>query len=274
MDPGTRDPVVRACEEARVAWPRIQIPGEVFASWVVDRLDPSLDPAGAVAALHVADLYVACGCARGDPAAVEVLDRDFIPEVRAALGATGADQTSIAEAEQRLRARMLVTAGSSPPPIAQYNGRGRLRAFLGVAGVRELLQMRRSVWRERPARDEEIGAIVAPDDPEIEYLKRYYRRELAESFAEASATLTPKQRNILRYALVEGMTHAEIATIYGLPRATLRHQLEKARELMLTATRRAMRRRLQISRSEFESIVRLVKSQVHLSLGAAGPSVE
>lgn len=58
----------------------------------------------------------------------------------------------------------------------------------------------------------------------------------------------------------------EIARLYRVHRATAGRWLERARDTILTTTRARLMERLNIPRSEIESIVRLVLSQLEINM--------
>ncbi|MBS2025401.1 MAG: hypothetical protein JST92_23625, partial [Deltaproteobacteria bacterium] len=59
----------RAHSLGAAAWPEVVIPAERFAAFLEDKVPGGADRGAALEALHGADLYLACGCADGDPAA-------------------------------------------------------------------------------------------------------------------------------------------------------------------------------------------------------------
>src|SRR5262245_8643083 len=67
-------------EQGRSAWHSLGVPPELFAAYVAERLPPGQDTdvAGALRALHAADLYLACACAHGLPGAVKAADTAYL----------------------------------------------------------------------------------------------------------------------------------------------------------------------------------------------------
>src|SRR5262249_48857824 len=54
---------LRACwEQARAAWPGVELSYPTFAAWIAERIDGS----ASLAELRCSDLYLACACAGGD----------------------------------------------------------------------------------------------------------------------------------------------------------------------------------------------------------------
>jgi RNA polymerase sigma-70 factor (ECF subfamily) len=77
------EPLDTALELARAAWPALEVPPEEFARYLEARLDPEAD---VLARLHVADLYLACACVRGQPAAIAAFVERHLGDVPAQLG--------------------------------------------------------------------------------------------------------------------------------------------------------------------------------------------
>ena len=74
-------------ETARAAWPTVSLEEAAFARYLAAR--PSArENDGSTA--HAAELYPACACARGDPAAIEAFDKAYLGDLDLALRALGA----------------------------------------------------------------------------------------------------------------------------------------------------------------------------------------
>ncbi len=240
---------------ARAAWPDVDVPHEVFAAWLAARAP----------AAHVADLYLACACARGDAAALAAFERQGWGAVDSALARLGADASQRDEVKQELRRKLFVGADAA---IADYQGRGELWKWLRAVAVRTWLNLDRRHGRERATGDGRLFAeLAAPgDDPELAHLKRRYRRELGECFAAALAELADRDRALLRYHAVDGLTIDEIGGIYRVHRTTAFRWIEAARERLSAHTHAHLSRRLGLAGAELASVVRLVRSQLDVSV--------
>ncbi|MFP2932660.1 transcriptional regulator, partial [Pyxidicoccus sp. 3LG] len=64
-DSGLEDVLASLYAAGRQAWPEVPLAEEDFLRHLAERLPPGDDVAGALAAVHAADLYLACACARG-----------------------------------------------------------------------------------------------------------------------------------------------------------------------------------------------------------------
>src|SRR5262245_54803992 len=76
---------MEAClARARAAWPVVELDEEVFARWMAERLPDAPGPAD-FEALHWEDLYLACGAATGNRAALAAFDERLVNQLRGAL---------------------------------------------------------------------------------------------------------------------------------------------------------------------------------------------
>jgi RNA polymerase sigma-70 factor (ECF subfamily) len=192
------DALGRLLAAARHAWPALGISDETFLRHAASCVVPS--EAGleaALADLRAADLYLACGCLHGDPAAFAAFEAGFLLPLRApgALGRSAAPAAD--DVLQELRARLFVARGAVPPRIATYRGRGPLGAWVRVAAARVAIDLARAA-PEPAARAEEAGLRAPADDPELQLLKRRYRPELEAAFRATLAALPARDANVLR----------------------------------------------------------------------------
>jgi RNA polymerase sigma-70 factor (ECF subfamily) len=255
--------------EASRAWPDLDVPAEPFEARLRE-----LARETELARLRVADLYLAFACARGVTGAARALESTYFPRLDGMLTRMGARGAVADEVKQRLRASLLV---GTAPKIALYRGRGDLWRWLKVAATREAIHLlSRDLKDTRP---EELDEMLSPaDDPELELLKRTYRAEFKVAFQAALASLEPRLRTVLRYYLVDGLNIEQIGAIYGVHRATVARWIERVREELLTVTRSRLVGQIRVDQGEFESIMRLIQSQLDVSahrfLAAEDPSAK
>jgi RNA polymerase sigma-70 factor, ECF subfamily len=252
-------------EEAEKAHPLGPYPREEFRAYVMERLPKDTDAAEGLREVRAGDLYLAFACAKKDAKAIGIFERTFIPELRAAVEKVHKNFGE--DALQNLRARLLVGTEDSPPRISQYAGRGDLKSWVRVAAVRDALMILRKEKRE--ARPEEAMLLerAAPiADQELEHIKAKYRGEFEEAFKSAIASLDKRERNLLRHHYLDELTTEEIGRIYAVHRATVTRWLARIRTSLLVRTRQHLAEKLEIDRSEIESIMRLVQSRLHLSV--------
>jgi RNA polymerase sigma-70 factor (ECF subfamily) len=250
---------------AAETWPDVRLDGAAFAAFVGARLSggPASD---AVARLCLGDLALACACAAGDAAAIQVLDRMIGEQVTAAADGARASASVRDEAAQVVRTLLLLPRPERPPAILDYAGRGPLGGWLRITATREVVRLLRNTRREVELGDELVGATAA-SDPVLSRLKDRYRRELADAFHTALAELGPRDRTLLRYQLVDGLNIDDIAAIHRVHRATAARWLVRVREDLVDTTRGLLAEKLGLSdEEEVLSVLRLVRSELNISV--------
>ena len=247
-----------AWTQAREAWPGIEVSLDDFERWVTERA------AGDGAALDTRDLYLACACHAGNPAALAAFDTSFAATIDAALASVRMRDEHGDEIRQRLRAKLFV---GERPRIASYTGRGALGGWVRAATIREAIDMRRQLRREVPT-DDPLAALEAMplEDPALEALKEKYRAPMKAAFAAALAGLSAEDRMLLRYKYVDGATLDDIAAIQRVHRATIARRFRDLRESVAASTRDHLVAALGVGDSDAASIIRLVQSQIDASL--------
>lgn len=261
------DTLARVVSVAREPWPELSLADEVFLPFLLRHIpEPPETPEGLLQ-LHLADLYLLCAYRRGDPAAARILESRHLPRLRAALGRLRVAPAEAQDIAQSVCKRLLEETG------ANYSGRGELVAWMVIAAVRAASTLRRKGKREVELDDELFEEDdVSGDDADLAYLKRQYREQFKLAFAEALQALSARDRTLLRYHTVDRLNIAQIGTLYNVHRATVARWLAAAREQLLTDTRKALMRRADIAASEVDSVLRLIQTQLDISLRRAlGP---
>jgi len=266
LEPRLAERVARAA----LAWPAVTVDTERFVHAIARRLAPDA-PERSLEALHSDDLYLACGCAAGDPAALAGFEAACAAVIARAVASTGVSPADRADLGQIIRQRLLVAPGSGDAPrIATYSARGSLRAWTRVVATREAARMLPRAHRELAAGDDELAArIGGDDDPEIGYLKRLYRDEFRRAFHAAVEALDDRDRLLLRQHALDGLSIDQLAELHGVHRSTAARQVRLARDAVLAGTQRALLRRLRLTRSELASVMRLIASQLDVTLPLA-----
>ena len=266
--------------EGRAAWPEFAIDAKTIVEFVARQATVELAEA-ALDGLRPADLYLACACAKQLPGALAAFDRDYMREVDVALSRMRVGPPRLADVKQLVRQRLFVGGGTAGQPtsagkISEYGGRGDLRRWVRSVAVRTCLNELRKGKREVLIDDDQLIAqhAIAADDPEIEYMKRTYANEFKAAFAEALGQLGAREQTLLRYHHVDGLNIDEIGAIYRIHRVTAFRWLEKAKELLVRSTLDILKNRLKLPANELESVLRMIRSQIHLSLvrHLGGPS--
>lgn len=266
--------------EGRAAWPDLAVAARDVVEFVARHVTPDLADA-ALDGLRPADLYLACACARGVPGALAAFDRDYMREVDIALARMRVGPPRLADVKQLVRQRLFVGGGTAGAPtsagkITEYGGRGDLRRWVRSVAVRTCLNEMRKGKREVLVDDDHLIAqhAIATDDPEVEYMKRTYAGEFKAAFADALLHLGAREQTLLRYHHVDGLNIDEIGAIYRVHRVTAFRWIEKAKDQLVKATLDTLKQRLKLPPSELDSVLRMIRSQIHLSLvrHLGGPS--
>jgi RNA polymerase sigma-70 factor (ECF subfamily) len=243
----------------REAWPEIDLALGTFSSLVARQLRE-----GRRDDIRADDLYLAAACAAGIEPAITAFDRYCLSGIAPALVRRGYDPAIAADAVQTLRVRFLVGEGGRAPRITEYNGRGALTTWLQVTAVRIAISARRKYHRETGG---EVEIISAERSPELDLLRRRFGAEFEAAFRSAFEALTPRERTLLRYQVVDRLGIDRTAAIHGIHRATAARWVAHAREGLVERVRRALQERLQLgTEDELDSLLRLFHSKLELSL--------
>ncbi len=265
------DRIGRDLLEARARYPEATSVSDVaFATALADRIATQRDPAAALARLRVDDLLLAQWCASGDPRALAAFERVHRVDLDAVVARFRRLAVPADELHQQLRIKLFVGARGKTPRIGDYSGFGFLQNWLRVTALRAMVDVARG---ERARKLEELLAdddLLGIASPGGDQAGRYSRGELShavkQAFARAVTSLAPRQRNFLRHAHVDSLTLDQIASTYGIHRATVARTLAQARAELIEATRRELGASLGVSDDELNSMVRAADSRIDLSL--------
>jgi RNA polymerase sigma-70 factor (ECF subfamily) len=253
-------------EEARAAWPEIELDPEDFLPYLAERLPADAEAERALLEIRAADLYLACACVRGLERAMQAFETQCYPEIHAALLRRD-PSGQLEDIKQTLYQKLFLGDEEHRPKIGQYAGRGDLRSWVCVTAVREAIDLLRKLKHEQPLDDSALVELTSPDeDQELHYLKRLYREEFKVAFQQALGALSARERTVLRYNLLDGLNIDQIGAIYNVHRATVARWIAAAREGLLAKTREVLMERLRVDQTEFESIMRLIQSHFDVSI--------
>ena len=210
---------------------------------------------------HAADLALALGVMREDPAALRTFDEMCTPELHSAIRAIDRDPAFVDEVAQVTRVKLLVGEGAK---IASYRGAGPLRAWVAIAARRLAINAKRDA---KPASDDPLAEIVDREpDPELRHLKQLYRGEFRAALAAALAGLPDRARAVLRLRFVDALELAQIGRLYRVHESTASRWITGALEDIATATRAQLVARLAVTPETAESVARMVQSGLDLSV--------
>ncbi len=256
----------RIWDEARAAWPGVSLPHARFVTYLTERIPEGADQGKAIVETHAADLYLACACTTGDPAALLAFERRYLPQVEAHLRRQNLLPDFTDEVKQMLRSRLLVAEEGAAPRIAGYSGRGPLAAWLRVAAVRAAIDLRRTqagVGERAAAETLEVSASV---DPELALLRARYGEAVREAIAAALRALEPREATVLRLFFLQGVTTEAIGALYRTSKRTARRWIADARTKILDETRRRLAERYDASTTQLDSLIRVVHADLEPSI--------
>lgn len=255
--------------EAARAWPAFHVEVWTFVAAVEAKLaEPDPPVLGAEGA---GELYLALGCAAGDPAAIAAFDREYLAVVPTALAGMKLPAATVEDVRATVRDKLLLADGTTAPKIIAYAGRGRLKGLIQVTATRTAIDRIRHEAKEAelPARE-----MVGPSNIELSLIKAQYREAFMAGFTAAVATASRRDRNLLRLHFLGGVTLEQLAQMYGVHRATVVRWLAAAREAVFGATRAHVAETIGAPTEELDEMFDLVRSRVELSVERLLASVE
>jgi RNA polymerase sigma-70 factor (ECF subfamily) len=212
------------------------------------------------------DLALARAAAAGDARAIDTLERGPLRQIGDFVARIDAAPAFADEVRQVVREKLLVGAAPGQPGrLVEYAGTGPLGGWIRVVAVRVALDLKRAAGHERDGDDADRVVEVALD-PEMRLLRERHQGPFQDALAEALASLSPRERNLLRLHFAEGVTLEQLAKSYQVHRATVARWLAGAREAVLDRVARRLGESMGMSAGEVASVVRLLGSQLDVSL--------
>jgi RNA polymerase sigma-70 factor (ECF subfamily) len=252
--------VRNAWREGQRAWPGIALSEQDFADHLA-----SLPIDEAVLAERAADLFIAAACARRDEQAILRFDAQYLAPLDRYVTRLRLTPERLAELRQQTRLHILL---GSEPAIARYRGSGPLAAWVRVVAVRGAVDLTRGdrEW-PTPADSEAMDRLIAPElGPEGQAIVARYRDQVQTALREALSGMSDQDKTLLRLHYLDGASVIAIGRIYGVHRATVARWLVGLRRGMLDRVRAALALPGSPSSSELRSLIRLLQSEIELSL--------
>ncbi len=248
-------------EAARRAWPNVRVDAEAFAAHVAALEHPETEDA---VVLRAGDLYLAFACARKERWAVEHFHRELLPLAVVAARSIDRQGQFDDDIREQLSERLLVGRGEGhPPKIAEYSGRGPLENWVRVAAIRTALNL---LPQRAAAEPLEAAAELKGADVELDFLKEKYRHEFKQAFEAAVKRVPADELNLLRMHVIDHLSIDKLCALTGVHRTTAARRLSRARQTLCEATRVELIARLGLRGKELDSVMRLVRSNVDLSI--------
>lgn len=238
-----------------------------FGDLAVDRaaLETALGT-GAIADANAAELYLGLACAAGSRSALAILEDTYLAKVAPICRQRRIPAHAIDDIRQTVRERLLA---GTPPYLATAAGRGSLGGLVAVIATRAALDWLRSHARTAALHDDDADSadrLAASGTPERDHLRARYKGDVKAAFEAAVGELEPRERTMLRFHLVDGMTIDELAALYQIHRATAARQVERARDRVGSGVRKLLAKATGMRGDELRELADLVASQLDLSL--------
>jgi RNA polymerase sigma-70 factor (ECF subfamily) len=266
------------CAAGAAAWPALPLAPAAFARELADRYNrfpPRRDAQDWLDHVMPGDLHLAICAAAGSDAAILAFERLYAQDLDRLVARYQGPELPGEDLLQSLREKLFVATDTRAPKLLDYSGQGHLQNWLRVTGTRlfiDLLrgQSGRNAHEVAMPRDEEqrILDMPSPDqDPELEFLKREYRERFRDAFFASAQSLSSHERNLLRQHIVAGLTVEQLGKLYGVHTATAARRVQRAREALVDGTRQNLIAMLKLEPGELDSLMRLIRSRIDLSMG-------
>lgn len=260
------DALGEALRAAQLAWPDLDVPPEAFVAYLAARLPAApASPAAALGGLRATDLYFVCACVRRDPRAFATFETRYAAEIERALERLNVAPLVADDIKGRLRERLLFPAEGERSPLATYSGRGELGMWLRSITVRAFFKSQAPPGGA-PIELEALDVAVPGGDPELAHLKATFAAEFKAAFAQAFGALAPRERNLLRQHLLDGLSIDDLGALYRVHRATAARWVARVRETLIENVKRELSASPRWSGDELESLMRLARSQLDVSV--------
>ena len=251
---------------ARAAWPSLEVSLPDFITHVAQRIDPAAQ-VGKLAELRVSDMYLVFASTRGDDAALGQLERAYFRRLAPAVGRVAPEASDLVLAELRETLLLPTKPGGG---LASYAGQADLFTWLRVCAVRIAVQIHRRAGRQ-PSMEQEVLENLCVTDaiggaPELDHERQRFADAVREAVESAFARLPTADKTLLLQHYVDGLTTEQLGRMRGVHRVTVSRRLVRARRQLLAAARSHLVEQLSLSTSECDSVLRLVRSQLDITL--------
>jgi RNA polymerase sigma-70 factor len=232
------DVVASAIAIARQRWPAIALDEAMIAA-----------SRGLLAsARHPADLLLVRACLAGEGGALQALEQLLVSEATRLVARRPGYQAARAEGLQATRIRLLADGpAGGTPALASYRGEGPLGRFLQVILAHTFAQVVPPPPDGTPrAPDALIRSVIGDftDNAEGRLLDAETRLVVKAAVHEAIESLTPRERALMRYLLLEGRSHEVVGRIFGVTRTTTTRWFAEASAKLMQRARARVQEQL------------------------------
>lgn len=254
-------------QEAEARWSgSFHVEARAFLEYLSARVAPNAHDAERMRS-HAADLYLACGCTLGIPAAVRLFEAMLGTEMPVALGRMQLQPSAADEVCQMTREKLLVGGAGRAPRIAEYTGRGTLRSWTRVVITRIALNSLRDQRREVPLERALLERrAIDTRDPELSFLRDRFGAPLDRALECAMRSLTASERVLLRQRFVDDLTSEQLARLHRKHRITMVRRVHGILRTLRARTVALLASQVGCGPATAVSIVNLVLSQADLNI--------
>ncbi|MBV1861026.1 MAG: hypothetical protein KUG77_21595 [Nannocystaceae bacterium] len=260
------DVLQRLVATARAAWPSFGISATGFIAHVARQVDPDAQP-GTLAELRIVDLWLAFACVQGDTSALAQLERDHFQRLEPVLARVAPEDADSVLAE--LRENLLLPRRHGRG-LESYAGRGDLWTWLRISAVRSAVRTQRSSQRRSMLEQQELRVLGTTDAlglaPEAEHERERFVAEVQRAVEAAFGELPPRDKTLLMQHYVDGLSTIQLGRLHAVHRVSVSRRLIRARRRLLASARAYLVERLALTASECDSVLRLVRSQLDITL--------
>ncbi|HVE85561.1 MAG TPA: sigma-70 family RNA polymerase sigma factor [Myxococcales bacterium] len=247
-------------QAARAAWPGVELPAEVFARHVAERLPAASEGKPVERALDgmaLCDLYLACACAEGVPRAAEQLEARFLARLPEILRRQfrKASTAEIEDVCQLVREELLMGTPERGPHLRSYSGEGALWSWIRIIAARKAS---RRLSTGRPPDEELVPDLLPPGgrNQEQSAIRSELQQKLREAVREAVSAATSKDdRYLLRLHYRERLSTVELVKVFGTSQPTISRRLMRIRAAILVEARRQMQERHGVGEQELKDFL-------------------
>ena len=216
----------------------------------------------ALTRLNASDLYLALALAARDVRAVEIADSELTPVVRQSVFRIDPNPRFVDAASERVRERLLIGDGDSPPAIVQYRGTGPLARWVRVIAGRIALDLRAGGELGDPGASDVPAELDAPSDPALDLMWRLCAEEYEIALSGAVTRLSRRERNLLRQRYLDDLNADALGHMYRVSPAMTLRWLQQIEGRLAAATCSALRSKLELSEIDSTSVERLVERRL------------
>lgn len=212
------------------------------------------------------ELWLVDACLRNDATALQIFERDFLAPLPPTLRRFRLDVAAVDELLQTLRTHLLLPGADRPARLATFEGSAPLAAWLRAVLVRLALDVTRATTAGAREGDEVLAELSCSGTAlDVAVMRAEHAPALREAFVSGFRALSPRERNVVRLQVLDGLSLEQIGALYGVNKSSVSRWLAEVHQQLRRAVLRALGERLALPPPELESLVDLMRSQLELA---------